>query len=157
MPVVIAAIDPGPTDSGYVRFDGERVLFSSYLPNQAVLEHLLVDKFNADRLIIEKVVSYGMIVGAPVFETVFWSGIFAATFGLDRVTRLSHIEVKHHLCHSARAKDGNIRQAIIDRWGDRQKAIGTKAAQGPLYGVSGHCWSALAVAITHWDRSPVCV
>jgi hypothetical protein len=41
-----------------------------------------------------------------------------------------------------RAKDANIRQALIDKLG----AVGTKKAPGPLYGISGHLWAALAVA-----------
>ena len=53
-------------------------------------------------------------------------------------------DVKQFLCHSARAKDGNIRQAIIDRLGPP----GVKSAPGVTYGISKHLWSALAVALT---------
>jgi hypothetical protein len=53
-------------------------------------------------------------------------------------------DVKLHLCGSARAKDPNIRQALLDRFGP----VGTKKAPGPLYGVKSHIWSALAVAVT---------
>ena len=56
--------------------------------------------------------------------------------------------VKSHLCHSAKANDSNIRQALIDRWGGDQVAIGRKKAPGPLYGFSGDMWAALAVAVT---------
>jgi hypothetical protein len=45
------------------------------------------------------------------------------------------------------AKDANIRQAILDRFGGKEKAIGKKANPGPLYGVKSHLWSALAVAL----------
>jgi len=61
--------------------------------------------------------------------------------------------VKLHLCGSARAKDTNIRQALIDRYGG-SAAIGKKAAPGPLYGVSKDVWSALAVAVTAADTLP---
>jgi len=39
---------------------------------------------------------------------------------------------------SARAKDGNIRVALLDRFGGEKVAKGTKAEPRPLYGVSGH-------------------
>ena len=62
-------------------------------------------------------------------------------------------DVKMHLCGSMRAKDTNIRQAIIDRYpasgGGKCPQIGTKKEPGPLYGVSKDIWSALAVAITY--------
>jgi len=54
-------------------------------------------------------------------------------------------DVKMHLCGSARAKDANIRQALLDRLGP----VGTKKAPGPLYGVKSHIWAALAVAVTY--------
>jgi hypothetical protein len=47
------------------------------------------------------------------------------------------------------AKDANIRQALIDRFGgSKEAAIGTIKRQGPLYGVKGHEFAALAVAVT---------
>ena len=52
-----------------------------------------------------------------------------------------------------RAKDANVRAALIDRFGpSKRKAIGLKATPGPLYGVHSHMWSALAVAVTYGDR-----
>jgi hypothetical protein len=50
--------------------------------------------------------------------------------------------VKLHICGTPRAKDPNIRQALIDKYG----APGTKKNPGPTYGVSSHLWSALAIA-----------
>ncbi len=54
------------------------------------------------------------------------------------------MEVKIHLCNHPRAKDPNIRQALIDRFG----APGTKKNQGATYGLAGDMWSALGVAVT---------
>ena len=98
--------------------------------------------------VIEQVASYGMPVGEEVFETVFWSGRFAEAYGAARVKRMPRLKVKMHLCHDSRAKDGNIRQAVIDRFGGAS-AIGKKATPGPLYGVSGDVWAALALALTY--------
>ena len=48
-----------------------------------------------------------------------------------------------------KAKDSNIRQAIMDRYGStREAAIGTKKNPQELYGVSKDIWAALGVAIT---------
>ena len=55
------------------------------------------------------------------------------------------------LCKNNRAKDKNIRQALIDRFGPGKAAIGTKKAPGPLYGLKSHLWSALAVAVVAAD------
>ena len=47
-----------------------------------------------------------------------------------------------------RAKDSNIRQALLDLYGgDKRKAIGIKAEPGPLYGIKSHMWAALGVAV----------
>jgi hypothetical protein len=156
VPIVIGC-DPGYEQSAIVTFEGKQVIKAWKMLNEDLRKFLLVEKFNADYLAIEQVASFGMPVGREVFETVYWSGIFAATFGLDRVTRFTRITVKNHLCHSSRATDSAIRCAIIDKFGGKEKAIGRKYAPGPLHGIVADQWSALAVALTHWDTSPVCV
>jgi hypothetical protein len=145
--VTIAGIDPGPVASALVVFDGERISDSTYQANDFILREL---NRHAGKwpLAIEKIACFGMPVGAEVFETVYWSGRFAQAYGVEHVERITRIEVKMHLCHNTRAKDGNIRQALIDRFGK----LGTKKNPGPLYGISGDLWSALAVAVTQYDR-----
>lgn len=106
-----------------------------------------------DTVVIEGIESFGMAVGKEVFETVFWSGRFAEKAGVFH--RVFRKQVKLHLCGSMKAKDPNIRQALIDRFGGvegKAKAIGKKAEPGPLYGIKSHIWSALAVAVTYSDR-----
>jgi hypothetical protein len=96
------------------------------------------------------IASYGMAVGASVFETCVWIGRFVQTASVSggNVTRVFRKDVKLHLCNSPRAKDGNVRQALIDRLGPQ----GTKKAPGPTYGVKSHEWAALAVAVYGWDQ-----
>jgi hypothetical protein len=90
---------------------------------------------------IEMIASYGLPVGREVFETCLWIGRFMER--LDKPTRLIYRkDVKLHLCNSPRAKDGNVRQALVDKYGKP----GTKKNPGKLYGISGHLWAALAVA-----------
>lgn len=148
----ILAIDPGTTQSGWVVFDGRRVLGSGVLPNAAMLAQ--VAKVQADRLAIEKIEAMGMAVGAEVFETVHWSGRFLQAWREpDKVQRVTRRQVKLGLCGNMRAKDPNIRQALIDMLGEP----GTKKAPGPTYGVTSHAWAALAVAViaAGADRLPV--
>jgi hypothetical protein len=90
----------------------------------------------------EWIESYGMAVGQEVFRTVAGIGWLAGTIGTE-VRLVPRKSVKMHLCQSMRAKDANIRQALIDRCG----VVGTKKAPGPLFGVSSHYWAALAVAV----------
>jgi hypothetical protein len=143
----LLAIDPGTSESGWCLFNAGRVLDSGVLPNGAMLE--LVERAGLDRtadaLAIEMVQSFGMAVGADVFETVRWIGRLQQVWrDPDAVRLVYRRDVKLHLCGSPRAKDPNIRQALIDKLGP----VGTKKAPGPLYGVKSHAWSALAVAVT---------
>jgi hypothetical protein len=146
----ILAIDPGPTESAYCwLINGQPDAFAK-VPNETLREQLLSNDRKAP-LVIEKIASFGMSVGAEVFETVYWSGIFSQCWKGD-VHRITRIEVKSAICHDSRAKDKNIRQALIDRYGGDSVAIGRKANPGPLYGISGDVWSALAVGLTYLDK-----
>ena len=93
-----------------------------------------------------------MAVGAEVFDTVCWAGRFAEAAHRVPVVMLPRRAVKLALCGDSRAKDANIRQALIDRFGG-SAAIGRKAAPGPLYGITRDVWSALAIAVTYTIQS----
>jgi hypothetical protein len=102
------------------------------------------------RAVCEMVASYGMPVGREVFDTVFWSGRFCEA--ADDHALVYRKDVKMHLCGNMRARDGNIRQALIDRFGPgKDIAIGRKATPGPLYGFKSDMWAALGVWITYHD------
>lgn len=159
----ILAIDPGPEMSASaLLIDGVLEDFS-YLANEAMLDVLenVACRYHRPTLVIEQVKAMGMSVGAEVFETVFWSGRFAqywqvsaGTGGPLKWDRIGRMDVKMHLCNSSRAKDKNVRQALVDRFSNgrgEKAAKGTKKEPGPLYGVSGDVWAALAVAVTYWD------
>lgn len=143
---MILAIDPGPVESAWVIYDGEKVHSAGKERNEQVLETL--KNFSAQLPVAcEMIASYGMAVGAEVFETCVWIGRFIQA-SLNPVQRVTRIKVKTHLCHSAKAKDANVRQALIDRLGPQ----GTKKAPGPTYGISGDMWAALAVAVYAYDE-----
>lgn len=151
------AVDPGYEQSALVVYDGRRVIEHVTQPNAALLQRIS-DRVRTSQhlLVIEQIASFGMPVGVEIFETVFWSGRFAqawagyhAEMPVDRIKRQA---IKLHLCGQPRAKDANIRQALIDRFGpSKERAIGKKATPGPLFGISGDEWAALAVAVTYWD------
>jgi len=139
----ILAIDPGTAESGWVYFFGGKVVGAGVMPNDDVLA--MIAGSAADILAIEMIASYGMAVGKEVFETCVWIGRFQQTWRSPKSVRLVYRkDVKLHLCGTPRAKDGNIRQALIDKLGPP----GKKAAPGPTYGVSSHAWAALGVAVT---------
>jgi hypothetical protein len=95
------------------------------------------------------VASYGMPVGESIFETVFWIGRFwEETGNITRKARIYRKDVKMNLCGSMKAKDSNIRQALIDRFG----VVGVKKNPGWFYGFKADIWSAYAVGVTYYDK-----
>lgn len=147
----VLAVDPGPVESAYVLFDGDRLVEFGKVENEVLLSRLEYFHVIVPRMAIEMIASYGMPVGAEVFETCVWIGRFAQAWN-GAITRVFRKDVKIALCGSVKAKDGNVRQALIDRYGGKDKAIGKKASPGPLYGVSADVWAALAVAVTHQEN-----
>lgn len=139
----ILAVDPGTTESGFVRYERGRVIDSGVVENGLMLA--LIQTSRADVLALEMVASYGMAVGREVFETVRWIGRFQQAWRDPEAVKLVYRrDVKLHLCGSPRAKDPNIRQALLDKLGP----VGTKKQPGPCYGVKSHAWAALGVAVT---------
>jgi hypothetical protein len=153
---MILALDPGTEQTGWVLFDGERVYNSGVEKNAALLSW--IRGVREETLAIEMIASYGMPVGREVFETCVWIGRFQQAWHEPEAVRFIYRrDVKLHLCGSAKAKDGNVRRALLDLFprtgGGATPQIGTKAKPGPLYGVSTHAWPALGVAITAHDRA----
>ncbi len=144
------AIDPGNEESAFVLYRDGRPFDYGIAENGAMFDVLRRTRMHVDHLAIEMIASYGMPVGREVFETCVWIGRFVQAWG-DSHSFVYRKDVKLHLCGQARAKDGNVRQALIDRYGGKEKAIGKKATPGPLYGVSADVWQALAVAVTYAD------
>ena len=70
------------------------------------------------------IASYGMAVGKEVFDTCIWIGRFIELEKLQNIDAeyIYRKDEKINLCNSMKAKDSNIRQALIDRFGE----VGTK-------------------------------
>lgn len=146
---VTLAIDPGTTQSAWVVFEGGKPTRFGITDNERMLGLLRDLTILPDPItvVIEKVESFGMAVGAEVFETVRWAGRFEQAAQPAPVVRIGRKAVKLALCGSPRAKDPNIRQAVIDRFGG---AAATKKG-GVLHGASKDVWAALAVGLTYLD------
>ena len=149
----VIAIDPGPESSAALMWDGQKINQCSTLfaRNGVILAWLRAK--GGSPLAIEMIQHYGkgMPAGKEVFDTCVWIGRFMEAYGAEWVSLIHRPTIKTHLCGTPKARDANVRQAIIDRFGGKQKAIGKKASPGPLYGIHSHLWSALACALVFSD------
>lgn len=169
----ILAIDPGPAESAFVLLAGDRLREFGKVRSVELLERLPGLRRRADHLAVEMVACFGMPVGRDVFETACFIGRFIQAWAgpYNKVLRKGRWGpdaetigaagrfdgVCMNICRNNRAKDGNVRQAIIDRYpatgGGKVPQVGTKAKPGPLYGVSKDVWAALAVGLTWQDQA----
>lgn len=153
--MLILGIDPGPRESGWVVLDCSTVLASGHDDNTAVLhkirQNVSMGEVLRDVLFlvaIERIRGYGIVAGNDTFDTCEWVGRFDAVANCGAML-IPRKEIKLHLCGNTTARDPDVRQALIDRIGVQ----GTKKAPGPLFGIAGHMWAALAVAVVAGDRA----
>jgi len=148
---MVIGIDPAPAKSAFVVWTGQDIFEYGIEDNEEILMDilpLLHSLYPKMSMAIEKIVCLGMPVGASVFETVFWTGRFCQVWKRSWC-RILRMDVKMHLCHDSRAKDSNIRQALIDRFEpDLKPKCRPKKV---LKGISKDCWQALAVAVYYYD------
>jgi hypothetical protein len=147
----ILAVDPGNVKSAYVLLiDGE--IKDKGICDNLNIGNVLCNLPKDTNIVIESITSYGMAVGKTVFETCIWIGRFyeQACFYAATTPRLVYRkDIKMHFCNSPRAKDSNIRQVMLDRYGEP----GTKKAPGRTYGISKDMWSALAIGTYYEDTT----
>ena len=144
--MTILAIDPGPEKSAWLLFDP-----GSHIPipvhgihaNDDVLPIVAAYAGQAD-IVIEGFSSYGMPVGRETFDAVRWSGRFEQAAYPHDAHYILRRDVKLHLCGQVRAKDSNVRVALIDKYGG--PSVVRKG--GPLYRIKADEWAALALAVT---------
>lgn len=158
---MILAVDPGPTACGLVLYDetARRVIWSQPdRPVEMALSDIRDVYCSARRPIVavETVQAQGWkgsspIIGTTTIQTAIVVGrLYQEAVGGDlETTLLYRHEVLSALHVSGRGnRDTLVRERLLElHGGTRATACGTKKAPGPLYGVSGHAWSALAVAV----------
>lgn len=152
--MIILGIDPGAKESGWVLWNTEGPVLweAKHEENSAILEKIERRLFCDDLqlIAIERIRGYGIVAGDDTFDTCEWIGRFkqrSMDCGINCLL-IPRKEIKLHLCGNTTTNDKYVRQALIDRFG----GTGTKKNPGPLFGISGHAWSALAVAVTAADR-----
>lgn len=153
----VLGLDPGPAESALVEYDAEAraVLVHRKAPNEhvrATMLPLLVVRCPPGVLVIETPHARGGIERQAVMDTCIevgrvvevWRRLAGDAHHIWRET------VKRAILGSAKGTDAQVRAALLDRWGG-VSAIGRKASPGPLYGLRGDEWAALAVAVAWAD------
>lgn len=152
---MIFAIDPGNIESAYVLIDDnlKPIKFAKVENNKVFPEIQEALELCNTPIVIERIASYGMAVGASVFDTCIWIGRFTEYAGEKNVKYIYRKDEKMNICHSMKAKDSNIRVALIDRFAkhDFKNGKGTKKNKDWFYGFAKDMWAAYAVAITYND------
>lgn len=190
------AIDPGSEESGWVEFILKDVKTLTSEPpiivtafgktkntelRKKIREHTVAAKPYRGMLCIEMPRAQGMAVANEVFQACVEVGRFLQTWGGTSWSYIFRADVKLTVCGSARAKDGNVRQSLIDIWGGEKKAMGGKRCTqcngktwtgrdhdpcdlckatgymippGPLKGMAQDMWAALGVAVT-WAMAQI--
>ena len=162
----ILGIDPGNENTAWALIDAEtcrpvgcqKALNPfAYIGMVEAIDKVLTESNEKARIYvaIEMIASYGMPVGAEVFDTCVWIGKLIERFekwgGAWDIRRIYRQEEKLTLCHSPRANDATIKQALVDRFakGEPNYGKGNKAAPGWFYGFKADIWAAYAVAVTY--------
>ena len=162
----ILAIDPGNIESAYalIEMPDFKLLDFGKVENEELLEMLKNYEFEGwskkekyfkfHKAAVEMVASYGMAVGKSVFDTCVWIGRFVQALDGETVDFVYRIDEKMCLCKDSRAKDSNIRQALIDRYAkhDFKNGRGVKKNPDTFYGVAKDVWSAIAVGVTYYEN-----
>ena len=149
---MILAIDPGNEQSAYAVLNEELFPVSfGKVDNRNLLDDItnIVVGNCIKNAAIEMVACYGMAVGKTVFETCVYIGKLTERLennGVE-VTYIYRKDEKMNLCHTMKAKDGNISQALRDRFGEK----GTIKNKGWFFGFKADIWQAYAVGVTYND------
>lgn len=149
----IIAVDPGTSESAFCIYKQGAAIVAAKVTNSEILHNARKEwnYLTESLLAVEGIASYGMSVGKEIFDTCILIGrlieAWDARGGKWRLVYRKEVKLFH--CETVKANDSNIRAALIDRFGPgKDIAIGTKKNPGPLYGIKGDEWSALAIALT---------
>lgn len=159
----ILAIDPGPRKSAYVKLAWGRcslyvIESRDAMPNEELLA--LISRYVnkcPPVFVIEIMTYYGkdQTVGSDITRACIWIGRFEQAYyvlsGEQSFHELTKPQINRQICGHSYAKKPEVHAALIDRFeptgGGAKPRKGTKKQPGPLFGVKGHAWDALAVAV----------
>jgi hypothetical protein len=117
----VLGIDPGPEHSAYVLWESGSVRDAAFIDNEALRHYLRsIEVHESDLCAIETITGYGMPVGKETFNTCIWIGIFRSVGLAVRSIEPSWFPARKSNFITAiqsRAKDGNVRQALLDKYG----------------------------------------
>lgn len=155
----LLAIDPGNTESAFAYIDPTDCSPRHFgkIPNAQLYSDISRGALCADYTAIEMIASYGMPVGQEVFDTCVWIGRYAGLIEDLRGQPCELIKrqpVRLHHCHSTKATDATVTQALRDRfaYGQPNYGKGTKTAPGWFYGFKADIWQAYALAVYAADQ-----
>ena len=158
---ILLAIDPGDVQSAFcfMDIDTYRPLYFAKEKNEDAMAYMIMycvnPQNNVTNVAIEMLQSYGMPVGKTTLFTALWCGRFHERLS-DYVENIDYIYRKDEkicLCGQMRAKDSNIRQALIDRFAkfDFKQGKGSKDNPDWFFGFKADMWAAAAVGTTWID------
>lgn len=158
---MILGIDPANEYSAFVVVENDlsAVVDKGKISNLELQEKISswkAENYPIDHVAIEGIQSFGMPVGQTTFETCYFVGRLLQQFESLGIypSLVYRSEEKMALCHSMKAKDSNIRQALVDRFAKDtpNKGKGTKKEPGFFYGFKSDIYSALAVACVFYEK-----
>lgn len=152
----VLAIDPGNVESAFCLMDMQHnVIEKGKVGNAGLLDYIWTNSKRFDRIVVEMIASYGMPVGAEVFETCVMVGRIEQLADMKEIphSRVFRKDEKLHICGSPKANDANIRHALIDRFArhDLKQGKGTKKNPDHFYGFKSDLWAAFAVGVVFID------
>ena len=158
--MIIFAVDPGSEKSGWVTFNTDTHEVSDFGTTENGKLEGFIDcggYSDCDIFAYEMIGHYGkgMPAGKSVFETCIWIGHFEKAWNNKCTTyRILNNQIRVALCGTVRAKEKNIHLAAKETFepygGGKDPYKGIKSQPGPLFGMTGHEFSALAVALA-WE------
>lgn len=148
----IIGIDSGNIYTGWCVIDEDyKPIAFGKTENNELFEYLEMNRKWLPRTVyIEKICSYGNVIGQSTIDTIEWIGRQHQFFD-ERGHKINFVKRKTYVtefCGNSRAKDANIKQYLVDRFAPNtpNHGKGNKKEPGFFYGMSQDAWSAFAIA-----------
>jgi hypothetical protein len=143
------AIDPGPEEEHgvvYVHDGNVKWGEGTKLDSWGIIRRYC-ESYPIYPVIIEGLSNYGQAIGDTTLRTAYTIGRLyeLANNGKREVVVIRRTDVRYSIIGSAKGNDSIIKQSILERFG----GPGAAKKGGPLHGIKGHNWSALALAVAY--------